>query len=158
MLIGSPMNDALNAHIGREYGAFYEYTAMAAWFEEKSLNGFADFFYKQAAEESEHGLKMVKYVNEVGGHVKIPALPEPKDGYASPVAALEAFLKMEEEVTRAVFDLVELARSSGDHSTFEFLQWYVAEQREEVSSASALLDRARQFGDERMALLDASLG
>lgn len=158
MLIGKRMNEALNAHIGREYNAFYEYTAMAAWFDEQSLDGFAGFFYKQAEEESEHGLKMVKYVAEVGGHVEIPALPAPKHTFSAPIEALEMFVKMEVEVTRAIYELVELARTEGDHSAFQFLQWYVEEQREEVSSAQALLDRARQFGDERIALLDSTLG
>lgn len=158
MLIGSRMTDGLNAQIGREYGAALEYVAMGAWFEEQGLPGFANFFYKQGAEENEHGFKLVRYLGECGAHVSIPAMAKPQDTYGSVVEAIEKFLAMEQEVTRAIFDLVELAQSEKDHSAFQFLQWYVAEQREEVSSAAGMLDKARHFGEERMAILDSSLG
>jgi ferritin len=158
MLIGPKMTDGLNAQIGREYGASLEYVAMGAWFEEQGLPGFAAFFYKQGAEENEHGFKIVRYLTECGAHVVIPAVAKPKDKYGSVIEALETFLAMEEGVTRAIYGLVELAQAEKDHSAFEFLQWYVAEQREEVSSAAGILEKARHFGEERIAMLDGSLG
>jgi ferritin len=157
-MIGKKMADALNAQIGREYSASIEYLAMGAWFEGKGLEGFAKLFYQQAAEENGHGLKIVKYLGEVGGRVSIPAIAKPRDAHDSVVAALERFLAMEEEVTRAIHDLVQLANAEKDHSAFQFLQWYVEEQREEVSSATMLLEKARRFGEERVVILDGMLG
>ena len=158
MLIDRKMTDGLNQQIGREYGAAMEYLAMGAWFDEQGLSGFANFFYKQGAEENEHGFKIVRYLAECGAHVAIPAIPKPQDTYESVLGALEKFLSMEQGVTRAIFELVELAQSEKDHSAFQFLQWYVAEQREEVSSATALLDKARHYSEERIAILDGALG
>jgi len=158
MMIDARMADGLNQQIGREYSAAFEYLAMGAWFEGQGLDGFAAFFYKQATEENEHGFKIVRYLGEVGGHVVIPAIAKPRASFDSVIAALERFLAMEQEVTRAIYELVELASREKDHSAFQFLQWYVEEQREEVSSASSLLDRARHFGEERVVMLDGMLG
>ena len=71
MLIGHKMTDGLNAQVGREYGAAMEYVAMGAWFEEQGLPGFANFFYKQGTEETEHGFKLVRYLGECGAHVQL---------------------------------------------------------------------------------------
>jgi len=158
MMIGKKMTDALNAQIGREYSASIEYLALGAWFEEQGLDGFAKFFYGQSAEENGHGLKIVKYLGEVGGRVSIPAIAKPRDSHDSVIAALERFLAMEEEVTRAIYELVSLASAEKDHSAHQFLQWYVEEQREEVSSATTLLEKARRFGEERVVILDGMLG
>jgi ferritin len=158
MMIGKKMTDGLNAQIGREYSASIEYLAMGAWFEGQGLDGFATFFYKQAAEENEHGFKLVRYLGEVGGEVVIPAIAKPRASYDSVIAALEQFLAMEEEVTRAIYELVDLATAEKDHSAFQFLQWYVEEQREEVSSAGALVEKAKHHGDDSMVILDGLLG
>lgn len=158
MMIGQKMTEGLNAQIGREYAAAFQYVAMGAWFQEQGLDGFAGFFYKQGAEENEHGLKLVRYLGDVDGHVSMPGIAKPRDTFGSVIEAVEQFLKMEQDVTRAIYDLVELARTEKDHSAFEFLQWYVAEQREEVASATALLEKAKRFGEERAVLLDSTLG
>lgn len=158
MTIDRKMTDGLNAQIGREFAAAIQYVAMSAWFNERGLDGFAKFFFAQAEEENEHGKKMVRYLGEVGAHVSMPGIEKPRDSFASVTEAIEQFLSMEQEVTRAIHGLVELARTENDHSTFEFLQWYVAEQREELASAGSLLERVKQFGEDRAILLDSSLG
>lgn len=158
MQIGSRVTDSLNAQIGREFFASLQYVAMAAWFEEQGLPGFAKFFFKQAAEENAHALKIVRYVAEVDGKVAIPTIAEPRREWGSIQEVLRAFLEAEEDVTRRIWALVELAQAEKDLSTFQFLQWFIEEQREEESSARSLLDRAKRLGEERAALLDSTLG
>jgi ferritin len=156
MHITGKMTEGLNAQIGREYSASLQYLAMAAWFEAQGLKGLSGFFHKQAEEESGHGLKIVKYLGEVGGEVSIPEIPKPRADYDSVQSLLADFLKMEEEVTRAIYALVELAQKEKDHSAYQFLQWYVEEQREEVASAHELLTMAERFGEERVFLMDGA--
>lgn len=158
MMIGKKMTTALNAQIGREFAAAMQYVAMGAWFEEKGLEGFAKFFFAQGAEEYGHGMKMVRYLGEVGGHVAMPAIDKPVDKFTGVTKAIERFLSMEQDVTTAIYELVDLARAEKDHSAFEFLQWYVSEQREEVASANSLLEKVKHFGEERAILLDSSMG
>jgi len=154
MQISQKMTDGLNAQAGREYGAFLQYVAMAAWCEEQGLPSLTAFFYKQSDEESEHGRKIVRYLGEVGATVVLPALPQPKTNYPSIEAAMRHFLELEEGVTRAIHALVEQAQAEKDHTTNQFLQWYVAEQREEMASATHLLQAAQRLGEERAILLD----
>jgi ferritin len=151
------MVDALNVQVGREFLAALQYVALAAWFEGQGLPGFAKFFFRQAEEENGHALKLVRYLGEVGASVAIPAIEAPRRDWSSVEAALSGFVEAEEDVTRRIHTLVELAQSERDHSSFQFLQWYVEEQREEVSSARALLDRMRRLGEERIGLLDANV-
>jgi ferritin len=48
-------------------------------------------------------------------------------------------LEQEKQVTAQIARLVDLAREEGDHVGEQFLGWFLAEQREELASASALL-------------------
>ncbi|MFN8177184.1 MAG: ferritin [bacterium] len=158
MKLSAKLTESVNAQIGREFFASIQYVAMAAWFEEQGLPGFAKYFYKQATEENEHALKFVRYVAEVDAQVAIPAIPEPRRGWSTVQDVLRAYLEAEEDVTRRIWAIAETAQAEKDLSTLEFVQWFVAEQREEESSARSLLDRAKRLGEERVALLDATLG
>jgi ferritin len=50
-----------------------------------------------------------------------------------------AGLESEKAVTKMINDLVDLAESERDHATKSFLQWFVDEQVEEMSTFSDLL-------------------
>ena len=63
----------LNDQIKYEANASMHYMAMASWADEKGYNGIAEFFYKQSEEERVHMIKLIKFVNERGGGVIIPA-------------------------------------------------------------------------------------
>ena len=53
-------------------------------------------------------------------------------------------LAQEQEVTRCIHELVDLALSEKDHTTNRFLQWFVEEQLEEEAAFNELLDVIRQ--------------
>jgi ferritin len=74
--------DELNTQIGHEFGAHIQYLAMASYFESRNLENLAHFFYAQAEEEKDHGLKIVRHINYAGGKAIIPAIPEPKYSFA----------------------------------------------------------------------------
>ena len=135
MQIGARMLDALNVQIGREFFAALQYVSMGAWFDGAGLPGFSKFFFHQAEEENEHALKLVRYVGEVGGQVAIPALEAPRREWPGVEAALRAFLEAEEDVTRRIHALVDLALGEKDHTSLQVLQLFVEGQREGVSSA-----------------------
>ena len=68
---------ALNAQIKIEAETSQFYLAMASWAETKGFNGKALFLYQHSDEERMHMLKLVKFVNERGGHAVVPALSNP---------------------------------------------------------------------------------
>ncbi len=147
MLISKQMNAAINEQIGREFGASLQYVAIAAYFDSENLPELAKYFYRQAEEERDHAMRFVRYVVEAGGKVGIPAVNAPKNQFSGAEEAVKLSLRGEEEVTKQIGALVNLALKETDHTTENFLQWFVAEQLEEVSSMERLLSHVRRAGE-----------
>ena len=59
----------------------------------------------------------------------------------------QAILDHEKKVTAAINAAVKQAQAVDDHSAFEFLQWFVMEQREEIKTFQGVLDRIDLIGD-----------
>ncbi|MBI5838105.1 MAG: ferritin [Candidatus Eisenbacteria bacterium] len=146
MLISKAMNKALNEQIGDELQASNQYVAIATYFDSDDLGLLAGFFYKQAEEEREHAMKLVKYVVEAGGKVNVPAIGEPKNLFKSAEEAVKLALDWEMKVTDRINRLVDLAIKDNDHLSRGFLNWFVQEQLEEVSSMSRMLHQVRRAG------------
>lgn len=141
------INDALNAEIGLEFFAHLQYVAMAVYFESRSLDKLAAFFYNQGEEEKMHALMIIKYLVETGGTVSIPAIDQPKQEFASALELAQLFLNQEKHVTEQFYRMNAMALEDGDYISQNFLQWFIAEQREEMATASKLIDLIRMAGD-----------
>jgi ferritin len=146
MLIGNRMADAINIQIGNEFGASLQYVAIAAYFGTDSLPELAAHFNRQALEERDHAMKLLNYLVDAGAEVVIPATPAPKSKFSSTEEAVQLSLDWEITVTKQINGLVDLAIKESDHLTREFLQWFVTEQLEEVSSMETLLKIVRRAG------------
>jgi ferritin len=144
--------DALNAEIGLEFFAHSQYLAMAHYFENMSLDGMAAFFYDQAEEEKEHGLKIIHYLGEIGAAMRVPAIDAPKSDFQSAMEVAELFLAQEQHVTDQFDKMTAMALEDGDYATFNFLQWFVTEQVEEVATASKMIDLIKLVGDNLVML------
>ncbi len=131
------LNDQMNFEM---YSANI-YLAMAAYFDSLGLSGFSHWMQIQYQEEMVHTMKFYHFINERTGRVKFAALPEPPFDWASPLAAFEDALAHEKIVTGRINDLMTLAMDTKDHATANFLQWFVAEQVEEESSADAVIQK-----------------
>ena len=151
------MNAAINEQIGREFAASLEYVSIASGFASESLIELAKHFYRQAEEEREHAMRFVKYVVDAGGKVAIPAIPAPKSAFASAEEAVRNSLEWEVTVTKHIHALVDLAIQERDHTTQNFLQWFVAEQVEEVASMETLLSVVRRAGEGGLLTVEAIL-
>jgi ferritin len=148
MLISQKLNTAINEQIGREFGASMQYVAMAAHFGAENLLALQQYFDRQADEEREHAMKFIHHVVEAGGRVSVPAVRAPKNTFASLEEAVKLSLDWEVEVTNQIYALVNLAAEEGNWITHHFLQWFVDEQLEEVSSMDQLLSVVRRAGDQ----------
>ncbi len=157
MLASDKLIEAFNQQIGNEMGASMQYIAIASYFDSETLPQLAAFFYRQSEEERTHAMRFVKFINDVGGRVKIPALPAPQSDFASAEEAVGKALEWEEEVTRQIYDLVEIARGDRSYVGVRFLDWFVEEQLEEVSSMSDLLAVIRRAGQDRLLYVEEYL-
>lgn len=157
MLASDKLIEAFNQQIGNEMGASLQYIAIASYFDSETLPQLARFFYRQSAEEREHAMRFVKFVNDVGGKVKIPALPAPEDSFASAEEAVGKALSGEEDVTRQIYDLVEIAKADKNYVGVRFLDWFVEEQLEEVTTMNDLLAVIRRAGPDRLLFVEEYL-
>jgi ferritin len=147
MLTSKTVINAINEQIGYEFSASMQYYAIAAHFAAEALPQLSQHFFKQADEEKGHALRFIKYVVDAGGRVVIPALDAPKSNFTTPKEAVKLSLDQEIHVTQQINGLVELARSEKDYITINFLQWFLTEQLEEVSSMDNLLKIVERAGD-----------
>lgn len=158
-MLSKKMEGALNDQVGRESAAEQLYLSMACWCETNNLPGVASFFYRQSQEERAHMLKLIRYVNKTGGSAIVPGSKAPRRDFDSLTDTMETALESERTVSRAINGLVETSLTIKDYSTFNFLQWYVAEQHEEEGLFTDIIDMIKLFGkdDKGLFFLDREI-
>lgn len=157
MLISQELAHAFNQQIGHEFGASMQYVSISAHFSQRQLTLLAKLFLEQADEEKVHAMKFVKYLLDTKGNLNIPAIPAPISGFDSAEAAVGAALKWEENVTRQITTLMDLAVKQNDYLAQSFLQWFIDEQLEEVVKMDRLLSVIRQSGEKNLLMVEAYL-
>jgi ferritin len=157
MLISADLAKAFNEQIGHEFGASMQYVSIAAHFSRYNLTLLSKLFLAQADEEKEHAMKFVKYLLDTKGELRIPAIPAPVASFPSAEAAVKAALEWEEEVTRQITALMDLATKHNDYLAQSFLQWFIDEQLEEVVKMDRLLGVIRQSGEKNLIMVEAYL-
>ncbi|MDD3890622.1 MAG: ferritin [Syntrophomonadaceae bacterium] len=159
-MIKTEIQDAINEQINAELYSAYLYASMGAFFESQNLKGFANWMNVQYQEEVAHATRMYNYLNERGGRVILKAIDAPPTEWNSPVNVFEEVYKHEQKVTELINNLVDLSMGLKDHATYNFLQWFVAEQVEEEASADEILQQLKLLADNTGALfmIDRELG
>jgi ferritin len=138
---------ALGEQIAYEFGASQQYIAIAVYYDDETLPRLAAHFYRQSLEERNHAMMMVQYLLDAGEPVTIPGVAAPTVRFADVVEPVTLALAQEKRVTEQIGALATLARDKGDYAGEQFMQWFIKEQVEEVSSMTSLLrvvERARE--------------
>ena len=130
---------ALAEHVGREFAASQQYIAIAVYYDSETLPHLAAHFYRQAVEERNHAMMMVQYLLDANLPVTVPGVEAPQTEFSDAVSPVALALEQEKRVTEQISELAALAREEGDLVGEQFLQWFLKEQLEEVSSMTALL-------------------
>ncbi len=146
-MLSEKITDALNHQIMLEAHSSFVYLAMGSWCDKEGLKGCAEFFYTQADEERAHMLKIFHYINEMDGQAHVPAVQQPDIQYASIQDVFKRVYEQEKTITKSIYNLLSLCQTEFDHSTTNFLQWYVTEQREEEALVRSILDIIRLIGE-----------
>jgi ferritin len=148
-MLSPKISDALNRQVLLEAESSQYYLSMASWAETQGLNGVAAFLYEHSDEERIHMLKLIRFINERGGHGIVPALKQPPTNYKSVKFVFEDILRHEIKVTEEINKLVDITLKEKDYTTHNFLQWYVSEQIEEEALARLIVDKLKLIGDDR---------
>ncbi len=151
-MLSAKASASLNKQIELEGYSSQYYLSMASWAETQGLNGVSAFLYEHADEERMHMLKLVKFINERGGHGIVPALKQPPVTFKSVKAVFEEILSHEIKVTEEINNLVEITLKEKDYTTHNFLQWYVSEQIEEEALARQIVDKLKLIGSDKSGL------
>jgi bacterioferritin B len=141
---------ALNEQIGYEFAASQQYVAIAVHYDAETLPQLAAHFYRQAVEERNHAMMMMQYLLDADLEVSVPGVEAPQTAFADVVEPVRIALEQEKRVTQQISDLVKVARDEGELVGEQFLHWFLQEQREEVSSMTALLHVVERSRDNVM--------
>ena len=154
MNISQNIVQAFNDQIKSEFGASAQYIAIAVYFDELGMVEMAKFFYSQSEEERMHAMKFVHFMLETEAKPIIPGIPDLLNEFNSPAEAVEFALEQEKKVTDQINNLVNIAVQEGDHTSNNFLQWFVTEQVEELSTMTTLLQTINLAGGNLLLVED----
>lgn len=159
-MISEKIYELMLNQVNAELNASYLYLSMAAYFENKNLRGLAKWMRKQSEEEREHAMKFYDYLVTVGKKVVLKAIPDPKTEWSSVMEVWQDTLNHEKKVTNMINNIMKQAIEDNDYASINFLNWFVDEQIEEVTTAEEIIAKFEMIGDSKQGLylLDKELG
>ena len=144
--LSKSLQAALNVQMTKEAHASQIYLSYACWAAGQGYGGIANFLFRHAQEERNHMMKVLEYILERGGTVKVEAIPAPSPNPTSVQDCFEKVLQSEIDNTNAIYKLVKMSFTEEDWATWNFMQWFVKEQTEEETLALSLLDKIKIAG------------
>lgn len=148
-MLSKNIEKSLNYQIKLEGESSQIYLSMASWAESQGFEGVAAFMYAHSDEERQHMLKLVKYINERGGHAIISEFAAPPVSFGMLKEMFKTLFDHEVMISKKINDLVEITLNEKDFATHNFLQWYVSEQIEEEALARNILDKISLIGNDK---------
>ena len=142
----------LNDQVNKELYSAYLYLDMANFYEDKGLDGFANWYEVQAKEEQDHALLIYKYLHNNDQKVTLNAIAKPDKVFDTLLDPLKAGLEHEKYVTSLINAIYAAAQDAHDYRTVQFLDWFVKEQGEEEKNSKDLITRMELFGDDMRSL------
>src|SRR5574341_561466 len=104
-MISAKMQDAISQHVSAEFYSAYLYLSMSAYCESQVYKGFAKWLRIKHREEMGHAEKMLDYLLERGGQVKLLPIEAPPSEFASILAVFEHMLQHEQRVSQLILNL-----------------------------------------------------
>eukprot|EP01047_Picozoa_sp_COSAG01_P013511 COSAG01_NODE_637_length_14621_cov_5040.164234_7_plen_158_part_00 len=144
---------AINDQINLEAYSAYVYLAMAAYFDDLSLDGCSSWLKIQAKEELSHMMKFYEYLVSQNQAIVFQSIKKPSKNWETPLTAFSVALGHEQKVTAAIHHIMDLAIKHNDHRTKQFLLWFVEEQIEEEQEVQAIVDKIKLIREESSSIL-----
>jgi ferritin len=153
-MFSQTVQDAINEQINNELSASYSYLAMSCYCTRQNFLGCAKWLRVQSEEEYGHGMRLLDFLLARNGTVKLKAVAQPTVEFKSITAVFEAALAQEQEVSRKIDELYELAHQQKAFAALVQLQWFITEQVEEEKSAREIVAKLQLLKDDPAALFD----
>ncbi|MBR5219331.1 MAG: ferritin [Clostridia bacterium] len=146
------VRELLNQQINKEFYSAYLYLDFSNYFEDRGLDGFANWYMVQAQEERDHAMLFYKYLQNENQKVTLDAIAKPDKEFTCDMDVLKAGLEHEIYVTSLINDIYAAAYEVKDFRTMQFLDWFVKEQGEEETNANDLITKMELFGTDPKSL------
>lgn len=137
--------NALREQFNFEIESAYIYRAMAAYVDGEGMDGFNHFFIEQANEELEHAEKFYHFLDEMDEKIIYDEIAKPQADYDGFVDVFKSALDHEKEVTRRIKEIYKMAQEENCLDTLQFLNWFLAEQREEEMTFRDIVERLERI-------------
>ena len=145
---------AINRQIAAEFAASFSYLSMAAWCEHHKFMGAGQWLRLQSAEEHTHAMRLFDFVLARNHPVELAAIPQPATQFASVMEVFERALAQEQEVSRNIDALYELAFQEKVFAAMAELQWFITEQVEEEKTIREIVAKFHMVKDDPASILD----
>ena len=147
-MLDKKVSKLLNEQINKELFSAYLYLDMSSYFEDRGLNGFANWYMIQAQEERDHAMLFYQYLHNNGEKVTLEAIGKPDKKFKKDMDVLKAGLEHEEYVTSLINAIYDAAYTVKDFRTMQFLDWFIKEQGEEETNANDMITKMELFGSD----------
>jgi ferritin len=146
------VHELLNQQINKEFYSAYLYLEFSNYFEDRGLDGFANWYMIQAQEERDHAMLFYRYLQNENEKVTLEAIDKPTVTINEDMDVLKAGLTHEKYVTSLINDIYAAAHEVKDFRAMQFLDWFVKEQGEEETNANDLITKMELFGTDARGL------
>jgi ferritin len=108
----------------------------------------------QSAEEHMHAMKLFDFVLARNHQVRLLAIDQPKTDFTSLLDVFERALAQEQDVSRQIDALYELAFREKVFAAMAELQWFITEQVEEEKTVREIVAKFQMVKDDAASILD----
>ncbi len=127
--------------INYEFESSYLYLNMAAWADAAGYPGAKHWMEKQAAEEMEHGMKLMHFLQELDETVELKPIALDKLEVADYIDLFKQSLAHEKTVTERIGKLFASSMAAQNYAMVRLMGWYVDEQVEEEATLNDIITR-----------------
>jgi ferritin len=127
---------------------------MATWCTRNNFLGSAQWFRVQSQEEHSHAMRLLNFLLDRNHPVSLKAIPEPKGEFKSLLDVFQTAYAQEQEVSKQIGTLYELAFGEKSFMAVAELQWFLNEQVEEEKTCREIVGQLSMVKDDPAAVLD----
>jgi ferritin len=139
-MISERLTKLLVEQIGHELRAHQTYLGISLYFDRQSLSRWGKLFRDQSIEEAGHATRIMTFLTDNGVQFDLPALRAATTRYPGPAQAVQKALDGERDMSTRFQVLTKAALDEEDHTSHQFLMWFVNEQVEEERKIQGLVD------------------
>ncbi|HEX4412807.1 MAG TPA: ferritin [Lacipirellulaceae bacterium] len=154
MMLNEAMQQAVNDQINNELFSMYSYLSMSAYCEHQQFRGCAHWMRLQSQEEHTHAMRLYDFLVARQGRVRLLPIAQPQIDFASISDVFQKALAQEQQVTKQINELYELAFKEKAFAALVELEWFINEQVEEEKTARDVVYKFQLVKDDPAALLD----